>query len=154
MRIGYLRPAVVTQAIISFDDEIQEPHDLVDRPVGVGAFSGQHYTTLQLLEGPLRREQLNVIGVQGLDDLLELAQRGDLAAVTIMEPFVSLALKRGGHIVSSMFYRGGQVFARRSPKRSSRLSPCGERRRRYRQRQPGTLPVVHYRGRPWRSVAR
>jgi NitT/TauT family transport system substrate-binding protein len=118
VRIGYLRPAVVTQAIISFDDEIQEPHDLVDRPVGVGGFSGQHYTTLQLLEGPLRREQLNVIDVQGLDDLLELAQRGDLAAVTVMEPFVSLALKRGGHIVSSTFYRGGQVFAEMVPQQA------------------------------------
>ena len=40
VRIGYLRPTVVTQAIISFDDEIQEPHDLVDRPVGVGAVGG------------------------------------------------------------------------------------------------------------------
>ena len=38
-----------------------------------------------------------------------------------MEPFVSLALKRGGHIVSSTFYRGGQVFAQTVPQ-SARLA--------------------------------
>ncbi|HUB72058.1 MAG TPA: hypothetical protein VL984_16670 [Acidimicrobiales bacterium] len=108
-RIGYLRPAVVTQAVLTFSDDIQEPHDLADVPVGVSAFSGQHYTTLQLLEGPLRREQLNIVNVRA-ETALDLAQQGDLAATTVMEPFISLALKRGAHIVTSTFYRGGQVF--------------------------------------------
>jgi NitT/TauT family transport system substrate-binding protein len=109
LRIGYLRPAVVTQAVLAFNETIQEPHDLADLPVGVSAFSGQHYTTLQLLEGPLRRDQLNIVNVRA-EVALELAQQGDLAATTVMEPFISLALKRGAHIVTSTFYRGGQVF--------------------------------------------
>jgi NitT/TauT family transport system substrate-binding protein len=113
-RIGYLRPAVVTQAVLSFRDDVQEPHDLADLPVGVSAFSGQHYTTLQLLEGALRRDQLNIVNVRA-EAALEYAQQGELAATTVMEPFISLALKQGAHIVTSTFYRGGQVFAEPVP---------------------------------------
>jgi ABC-type nitrate/sulfonate/bicarbonate transport system substrate-binding protein len=108
-RIGYLRPAVVTQAVLTFREDVQEPHDLADLPVAVSAFSGQHYTTLQLLEGALRRDQLNIVNARA-EVALELAQQGELAATTVMEPFISLALKRGAHIVTSTFYRGGQVF--------------------------------------------
>jgi NitT/TauT family transport system substrate-binding protein len=38
-----------------------------------------------------------------------------------MEPYVRLALQRGGHIVTSTFYRGGQVFAETVPQ-SARLA--------------------------------
>ena len=32
-------------------------------------------------------------------------------AVTVMEPFISLGLKEGAHIIASSFYRGGEVIA-------------------------------------------
>ena len=52
-RIGYLRPAVVAQVIVSFRPDVQEPHDLAGRPVGVGnLYFGNHYNTLELLGGP------------------------------------------------------------------------------------------------------
>ncbi|MDO8212138.1 ABC transporter substrate-binding protein [Conexibacter sp. CPCC 206217] len=114
-KIAYLRPAVTAQAIVSYRPEIQEPHDLVDQPVGVAKFTGQHYTTLQLLEGGLRREQIDLRYPKSMDDILSGAREGDLAAVTVMEPFLSLALKEGAHIVALTFYRGGQIFGSAVP---------------------------------------
>ena len=93
-RIGYLRPAVVAQVIVSFRDDIQEPHDLAGRAVGVGnLYFGNHYNTLELLEGPLRRDQ---IVIDHDPDHLARAQSGDLAAVTVMEPFVRQLLNAAG----------------------------------------------------------
>ena len=34
---------------------------------------------------------------------------GSLPAVTVMEPFISLGLKEGAHMVAACFYRGGEV---------------------------------------------
>jgi NitT/TauT family transport system substrate-binding protein len=38
-------------------------------------------------------------------------KNGTYRAVTVMEPFISLALKEGAHIIASAFYRGGEVVA-------------------------------------------
>jgi len=32
-------------------------------------------------------------------------------AITVMEPFISLGLKEGAHIIAASFYRGGEVIA-------------------------------------------
>jgi NitT/TauT family transport system substrate-binding protein len=32
-------------------------------------------------------------------------------AVTVMEPFISLGLKQGAHIIAASFYRGGEVIS-------------------------------------------
>ena len=117
-RIGYLRPAVVAQVIVSFRDDIQEPHDLAGLPVGVGSlYFGNHYNTLELLEGPLRRDQ---IVIDHDANHLARGQAGDLAAVTVMEPFVRQMLKRGAHVVTSKFYRGAQIFADHIPLQDQR----------------------------------
>ena len=111
-RIGYLRPAVVAQVIVSFRDDIQEPHDLAG---GGGCREPVLRQPLQhprLLQGPLRRDQ---IVIDHDPDHLARAQSGDLAAVTVMEPFVRQLLKRGGHVVTSKFYRGAQIFADHIP---------------------------------------
>ncbi|MET0147241.1 MAG: nitrate ABC transporter substrate-binding protein [Ilumatobacteraceae bacterium] len=116
-RIAYLRPAVVAQAIVSFDPDLQEPHDLSGVPVVTGLTTGGHYTTLQILEGALRRDQIVVEGsgpgggMMRIDEL----KAGQLRAITTMEPFISLALKEGAHVIASSFYRGAQVFAESVP---------------------------------------
>ncbi len=38
-------------------------------------------------------------------------KNGTYRAVTVMEPFISLALKEGAHIIAAEFYRGGEVIA-------------------------------------------
>jgi NitT/TauT family transport system substrate-binding protein len=109
--IAALRAAVAAQAIVSFEETLQVPRDLADVPVLVQESTGSHYTTLQMLEGALGREHV-AIAQGGLPQhRWQALQDRSARAVTVMEPFISLALKAGAHIVAAEFYRGGEVVA-------------------------------------------
>src|SRR6202045_1819775 len=109
--IARLRAAVVAQAILSFDDALQTPRDLAGVPVVVNEFTGSHYTTLQMLEGAVGREQVKVEHIGAPRKRFEALFHRTHRAVTVMEPFISLGLKQGAHIVAAEFYRGGEVVA-------------------------------------------
>lgn len=109
--IAALRAAVAAQAILTFDETLQTPRDLADVPVVVQEMTGSHFTALQMLEGALGREHVKIAAGglpqqrwQGLAD-------GKYRAIAVMEPFISLGLKRGAHVVCAEFYRGGEVIA-------------------------------------------
>jgi len=106
-----LRPAVGAQAILSFDQAIQEPRDLAGVPVGINERTGSHYTTLQSLEGALAREDIVVEHVGVPERRYEALKSGASRAVAVMEPFISLGLKEGAHLVDTCFYRGAEVIA-------------------------------------------
>jgi NitT/TauT family transport system substrate-binding protein len=106
-----LRPAVGAQAILSFDPLIQEPRDLARVPVGINELTGSHYTTLQSLEGVLAREDIVVEHVGVPERRYEALKSGASRAVAVMEPFISLGLKEGAHLVDVTFYRGAEVIA-------------------------------------------
>ena len=106
-----LRPAVAAQAILSFDKSIQEPRDLAGVPVGINERTGSHYTTLQSLEGALVREDIVVEHVGVPERRYEALKSGASRAVAVMEPFISLGLKEGAHLVDTCFYRGAEVIA-------------------------------------------
>jgi NitT/TauT family transport system substrate-binding protein len=109
--IAALRAAVAAQAILTFDDKLQTPRDLADVPVVVQELTGSHYTTLQMLESAVGREHVRIenggLPQKRWAGLKDRTHR----AVTVMEPFISLGLKEGAHIVASSFYRGGEVVA-------------------------------------------
>jgi len=105
-----LRPAVAAQAIISFDIDIQEPRDLAGVPIGINQLTGSHYTTLQLLEGAIPRDQIIVEHAGSPENRYKALRDGKYRAVTVMEPFISLALKEGAHLVDVTFYRGAEVI--------------------------------------------
>jgi len=109
--IAALRACVAAQAILSFDETLQVPRDLADVPVVVQELTGSHYCTLQMLESAVGAEHVNIFhgGLpqmrwKGLKD-------GSYRAVTVMEPFISLGLKEGAHVIAASFYRGGEVIA-------------------------------------------
>ena len=106
-----LRPAVGAQAILSFDAAIQEPRDLAGVPVGINDRTGSHYTTLQSLEGVLPRSEIVVEHVGVPERRYEALKQGASRAVAVMEPFISLGLKEGAHLVDVTFYRGAEVIA-------------------------------------------
>jgi NitT/TauT family transport system substrate-binding protein len=106
-----LRPAVGAQAILSFDAAIQEPRDLAGVPVGVNERTGSHYTTLQSLEGVLARGDIVVRHVGVPERRYAALGQREIRAVAVMEPFVSLGLKEGAHLVDVTFYRGAEVIA-------------------------------------------
>src|ERR1700719_4699349 len=109
--IAGLRSAVAAQAILSFEEALQVPRDLADVPVVVQELTGSHYTTIQMLESAVGKEHVRIQNGglpytrwAGLND-------GTYRAVTVMEPFISVGLKEGAHIIASAFYGGGEVVA-------------------------------------------
>ncbi|MGH7091870.1 MAG: hypothetical protein ACREFQ_23530 [Stellaceae bacterium] len=109
--IAALRAAVAAQAILTFDDTLQVPRDMADVPVCVQQLTGSHYTTLQMLESAVGREHVNIVA-GGLPQMRYAGLKsGRYRAVTVMEPFVSLGLKDGAHIIAASFYRGGEVIS-------------------------------------------
>ena len=109
--IAALRASVAAQAILAFDDALQVPRDLADVPVVVQELTGSHYTTLQMLESAVGPEHVK-IEHGGLPQMRWAALKERRArAVTVMEPFISLGLKEGAHVIAASFYRGGEVIA-------------------------------------------
>jgi NitT/TauT family transport system substrate-binding protein len=109
--IARLRAAVAAQAIVTFDEALQVPRDLADVPVVVQELTGSHYTTLQMLESAVGPEHVN-IQAGGLPQMRWAGlKNGTYRVVTVMEPFVSLALKEGAHVIVACFYRGGEVIS-------------------------------------------
>ncbi|WP_158807785.1 ABC transporter substrate-binding protein [Beijerinckia sp. L45] len=110
-KIAALRPAIAAQAIVTFDAALQTPRDLANVAIGVNDFTGSHYTTVGLLEGAVGKENVVLEHIGAPEVRLQAAKEGRIRAVTVMEPFISLAVKQGAHIVALTFYRGAEVVS-------------------------------------------
>jgi NitT/TauT family transport system substrate-binding protein len=109
--IAALRAAVAAQAILCFDDKLQTPRDMSDVPVVVQELTGSHYTALQMLESAVGKEHVKIQNGGLPQHRWEGLRNGAYRAVAVMEPFISLGLKEGAHIIAASFYRGGEVVA-------------------------------------------
>ncbi|MDX1483771.1 MAG: nitrate ABC transporter substrate-binding protein [Alphaproteobacteria bacterium] len=107
--IAALRASVAAQAILTFDDALQTPRDMADVPVVVQELTGSHYTTVQMLESAIGAEHINIQAGNLPQMRYAGLKSGEYRAVTVMEPFISLGIKEGAHIVAASFYRGGEV---------------------------------------------
>ena len=110
-KLAALRAAVAAQAIVTFDEKLQIPRDMADVPIVVQESTGSHFTTLQMLEGAVGRANIRIVPGGLPQKRWEGLKNGTYRAVTVMEPFISLALKEGAHIIAAEFYRGGEVIA-------------------------------------------
>jgi NitT/TauT family transport system substrate-binding protein len=110
-KIAALRPAIVAQAIVAVDPKLQTPRDLAGVPIGVNEFTGSHYTTVGLLEGAVGADNVRITHIGAPEVRLDILRRGDVRAVTVMEPYITLALKQGAHLVALTFYRGAEVIS-------------------------------------------
>jgi NitT/TauT family transport system substrate-binding protein len=109
--IAALRAAVAAQAILSFDDALQVPRDMADVPVVVQELTGSHYTTLQMLESAVGAAHVKIEAGGLPQKRWEGLKNGTHRAIAVMEPFISLGLKAGAHIIAASFYRGGEVIS-------------------------------------------
>jgi len=62
-------------------------------------FNGSHFTTLKLLEGFLKREQIKPVNAGTMKERLDALAKGEVAAVSLMEPWISIAEARGLRVV-------------------------------------------------------
>lgn len=109
--VASLRPAVAAQALLTFDTALREPRDLAGVPVAINDRTGSHYTALQLLEGALRREEIVLRHLGSPLARYRALRGGEVRVAMVMEPYISLLLKEGAHLIGSIFYRGAQVIA-------------------------------------------
>src|SRR5262249_22365716 len=110
-KVAALRAAIAAQAILTFDDKLQTPRDMFDVPVVVQELTGSHYTTIQMLESAIGRDHINIQAGGLPQKRWGGLKNGTYRAATVMEPFISLGLKEGAHIIAASFYRGGEVVA-------------------------------------------
>jgi NitT/TauT family transport system substrate-binding protein len=95
-KIVALGSAMSTFAIVADPKSgIYEPEQLKGKQIGVSPFNGSHFTTLKLLEGFLERDQIKTTFAGTMKERIEALTRGEVAAVSLMEPWISIAEKRG-----------------------------------------------------------
>jgi NitT/TauT family transport system substrate-binding protein len=85
--------------VTSPDSSIVEPEQLANTEIAVTIFNGSHFTTLKMLEGFLLKDEIKVTNFGTMPQRLEAVRRGELAACTFNEPWISVAQKQGFRII-------------------------------------------------------
>jgi NitT/TauT family transport system substrate-binding protein len=104
------RAAVVSQAImVRADSPYIHPQDLRNVPVAVHFHAGSHYLTLQMLEGFLSRDEIKVIHIPVSAHRCQALFNGMVEAITVAEPWISLAEKQKCKLLSEAYCVGSEV---------------------------------------------
>jgi len=99
-KIVALGSAMSTFAIVTDPKQrIYEPEQLKDKPIAVSPFNGSHFTVLKMLDGFLKREQIKWANAGTMRERIEALVRGEVAAVSLMEPWISVAEERGMRVL-------------------------------------------------------
>src|SRR5579863_7830256 len=78
---------------------IYEPEQLKNTPIGVSPFNGSHFTMLKMMEGFVRREEIKWENVGTHRERLDALRAGKIKAVSLQEPWISVAEKRGCRVL-------------------------------------------------------
>ena len=81
--------------VTSRDSKIYAPEMLKDKPIAVTPNNGSHFTTLKMMEGFLTPEHVKTTSAGTMVKRLEALRKGEVAAVSLMEPWISVAQKEG-----------------------------------------------------------
>ena len=81
------------------DSDAYEPEQLKDTPIAVTPFNGSNFTTLKMMEGFLAPEHVKTVNKGSMPQRLEALANGDVDAVSLMEPWISVANKEGLRIL-------------------------------------------------------
>ncbi len=81
------------------DSRFYAPEMLKDQLIAVTPNNGSHFTTLKMMEGFLEPRHLKVTHVGTMPQRLQALRDGKVAAVSLMEPWISVAQKQGLRIL-------------------------------------------------------
>ena len=81
------------------DSKFYEPEMLKDQPIAVTPNNGSHFTTLKLMEGFCEQQHIKTVGAGSMPKRIEALRQGKVAAVSLMEPWISVAQKQGLRIL-------------------------------------------------------
>src|SRR4026208_1949645 len=85
--------------VTSRDSNIYPPGMRKTKEIAVPPNNGSHFTTLKMMEGFLAQEHVKTISVGTMVKRLEALKQGKVAAVSLMEPWISVAQKQGLRIL-------------------------------------------------------
>ena len=99
-KIVALGSAMSRMAIITGpNSNIYNPEQLKNTPVAVSRFNGSHFTTLKMLEGFIKKEEIQITNAGTMLERLEAIRKGEVAAGNFFEPWISVAQKQGFRIL-------------------------------------------------------
>jgi NitT/TauT family transport system substrate-binding protein len=110
------RRAIVTYSamVVAPDSPVYTPQQLAHRTIGVPFYFGTHYIALHMLEGFLARDEIKLCNApNGSRPRLAALLAGEVDAVTLTEPHVTLAEKKGCRAICSAFFHGTEVASDR-----------------------------------------
>ena len=85
--------------VVARDSKAYEPEMLKDQPIAVTPNNGSDFTTLKMMEGFLAPEHIKRTHAGSMLKRLEAVRDGQVAAASVMEPWISVAQKWGLRIL-------------------------------------------------------
>src|SRR5262245_50635013 len=110
------RRAIVSYAamVVAPDSPIFTPQQLANKVIGVPFYFGTHYIALHMLQGFVRRNEVKLcFAPNGSRWRLAGLMNGEVDAVTLTEPHVTLAEKKGCRVVCESLFHGTEVASDR-----------------------------------------
>jgi len=110
------RRAIVSYAamVVAPDSPVYTPQQLANKVIGVPFYFGTHYIALHMLQGFVRRQEIKLCSApNGSRYRLAALLNGEVDAVTLTEPHVTLAEKKGCRLICSAFFHGTEVASDR-----------------------------------------
>jgi NitT/TauT family transport system substrate-binding protein len=84
---------------VARDSDVYEPEMLKNKAIAVTPNNGSHFTTLKMMEGFLTPEHIKTTAAGSMPKRIEALRDGKVAAVSLMEPWISVAQKMGLRIL-------------------------------------------------------
>ena len=81
------------------DSDAYEPEQLKDKSIAVTPFNGSNFTTLKMMEGFLTPDHIKTVNAGSMPQRLDALAKGEVEAVSLMEPWISVAEKEGLRIL-------------------------------------------------------
>jgi NitT/TauT family transport system substrate-binding protein len=85
--------------VVNRGSDAYEPEQLKDKAIAVTPNNGSHFTTLKMMEGFLTPEHVKTTNAGSMPQRIEALKQGKVAAVSLMEPWISVAQKEGLRIL-------------------------------------------------------
>jgi len=85
--------------VVNSDSKAYEPEQLKDKLIAVTPNNGSHFTTLKMMEGFLKPEHVKTTNAGSMPKRIQALREGKVAAVSLMEPWISVAQKQGLRIL-------------------------------------------------------
>ncbi len=106
------RRAIVVYAglVVPPDSDVHTPQQLAHKLIGVPYYFGTHYLALLMLEGFLPREAIKTCRASNSSaDRFDSIMKGEIAATTLTEPYLTLAEKEGCRVMVLAPFHGTEV---------------------------------------------